>query len=239
MSEYSTDTSAKSIKKGLYKILIISLSVIFLLSTLVLSPLYIISTSNAIYLGTVLPDITDLLLDICDIAAYAIGFSVIIYSVYRLTARKATGFIVTYCIAVFLKYTLNIVVTTVFESRFDISYLAWPVLYFLFDIIILLLVFLISNASLKNVRASKIALIPFNRFYSSENPLQASALKVGILLAAVKVVTRLVYDFSYGLPQSIIDALWMLVYYLSDILICFVIYLISLLIFIKLDKKLK
>lgn len=238
MRERLTDQNASFIKKKLSIILTVSISAVFLLSTLLLSPLLIITSSDVIYQGTLWPDLIELLIGICDISAYAIGFSVIIYSIYRLSSREAIRSIVIYCTAVLLKYTVNIVVTTLFESRFDISYLAWPVLYFFFDLIIVFCVYFIARASFKSTGSFQKDLLPFNTFFSSHNPLQVSVLKVGVLLAAIKIATRLVYDFSYGLPQDIIDALWMLAYYISDILICIVVYLISLLIFIKLNKKL-
>ncbi len=57
-----------------------------------------------------------------------------------------------------------------------------------------------------------------------KQPLKADAIKRGALASAAvlvvfRVLGRLIYDFHYGMPTDIIDALWMLLYYSTDVLI--------------------
>jgi hypothetical protein len=60
---------------------------------------------------------------------------------------------------------------------------------------------------------------------------------VGILLASIKIITRIIYDIGYGAPINVLDLLRMMVFYLSDVLICAVTYLLSLLVLLSVDKK--
>jgi hypothetical protein len=109
----------------------------------------------------------------------------------------------------------------------------------LFDILIALAVILIAHLCFKNIGKNKAknACLPFEKLYESSNPLQKASLLTGILLASIKVLTRVIYDIGYGAPTSILDLLRMIVYYLSDVLICVIIYLASLLLIMYFDKK--
>ena len=171
---------------------------------------------------------------------YAVCFSAFIYSVDKLGTKHSFALVVTYCVAVLLRYIANVIVQTfldgVFPSFRDLSPASWGCL---FDILIALAVILIAHLCFKNIGKNKAknACLPFEKLYESSNPLQKASLLTGILLASIKVLTRVIYDIGYGAPTSILDLLRMIVYYLSDVLICVIIYLASLLLIMYFDKK--
>ena len=66
----------------------------------------------------------------------------------------------------------------------------------------------------------------FSCIYSKRNPLQRVALKTGIMLSVIKIITRIRYDIMYGAPSGISEILIMVVYYLSDVLVFAVFYAI-------------
>lgn len=51
------------------------------------------------------------------------------------------------------------------------------------------------------------------------DPIKRGAFFSVILLVAFRVIGRLIYDFHYGAPTDLTDALWMALYYSADVLI--------------------
>ena len=60
---------------------------------------------------------------------------------------------------------------------------------------------------------------------------------MGILMGSVHMLTRIIYDIFYGLPTTLADMLWMITYYLSDIVTAFIMYVVALFIFMKHNDK--
>ncbi len=81
--------------------------------------------------------------------------------------------------------------------------------------------------------------LPLTKFISWYNPLQRSAIKMGIFIAAIKIFSRLLNDITFGAPQSFGEVMIMVVYYLSDLLYGVIAYIISLLVFTAIYDKLK
>lgn len=81
--------------------------------------------------------------------------------------------------------------------------------------------------------------LPFSKFASRYNPLQRSAMKMGALVCAVKIFSRILNDISFGAPQSFGEILVMVVYYLSDLLYGVIAYIIALLVFTAVYDRLR
>ena len=63
------------------------------------------------------------------------------------------------------------------------------------------------------------------------DPIKRGAAASALILVALRVFGRLIYDFHYGLPTDLVDALWMVLYYGLDVLIgvggyCLMLYII-------------
>lgn len=250
------DSYSKYIKSVLLRYVILSALIFWGLSSLILSPLYVVTASDVLYSQTNIPEIFDLLIQICDIAVYSLCFSTIVYSIYKFKLAGSVNIIMTYCASSFIRYTINIVMTVIMDGSISASEdVIVNMLYFILDSLIALTVALISNSIFskfkKNIsviekantvlrvknESIKNILFPFTKIYCASNPFQRSALIIGIILSLIKISTRFIYDLYIGIPTSIIDGVWMAVYYISDILICAIVYLISLLVFTRLNNK--
>ena len=72
--------------------------------------------------------------------------------------------------------------------------------------------------------------LPFKGLFAPQNPLWRITLIVSALPSLSQILYRLIYDiFFYGAPRDWIDLLWILVYYLGDLLTAFVGFLVTLL----------
>lgn len=75
------------------------------------------------------------------------------------------------------------------------------------------------------------------RFF--KDPIKRSVLCAALVVSAVRVIGRLIYDVMLGAPVDIVDALWMLLYYGTDVLIGFVGYFWMLMVISFLTQKTK
>ena len=230
----------KATKKRLGLCVILTTLVLFGLSCFLLSPLYVSLSSNILYRDSFIADLINLINNVFYIAVYAVCFSAFIYSVYKFGTKRSFPLVIIYCTAVFLRYIANIIVQTFTDGVFPaFEELSPAILGYIFDLLTAFAVILIAHLCLKNINMGKAksACLPFQKLYLNSNPLQNASLFTGILLASIKILTRIIYDIGYGAPTSILDLLRMIVYYLSDVLICVIIYLASLLLIMYFDKK--
>ena len=240
MNNNFLNDNTKATRKRLRLCVILTTLVLFGLSCFLLSPLYVSLSSNIVYSDSLITDLINLVNNIFYIAVYAVCFSAFIYSVYKCTARRTVSLVIVYCVAVLLRYIANVVVQTFTDGVFPMFEDLYPTLLaYLFDLITAFAVLLIAHLCIKEIHISKTskACLPFDKLYTSTNPLQKASLLTGVLLASIKVLTRVIYDIGYGAPTSILDLLRMIVYYLSDVLICAVIYFVSLLLIMYFEKK--
>ena len=83
---------------------------------------------------------------------------------------------------------------------------------------------------------------PFKKLFERKNPIQRSAFCAGIIITISKMIQLIIIDFSVGLPRDIVDLSWIIISYLSCILLGFASYLFILWITSHLnncDNKLK
>ena len=78
---------------------------------------------------------------------------------------------------------------------------------------------------------------PFKKTFDLHNPLQRSAFIMAIIMGSIHIASRIIYDLYYGLPSTLVDLLWMVTYYLSDVVSALIMYLIAIFFFVKLNEK--
>ena len=222
-------------KKRLSRILITSCAVLFSLYCFVLAPLYTYMCADIIYAVTVLPEILDFLISVVDLIAYSICFSTIIYSIYHYKLRGSKKIIATVSIAMLLKYVANFVMTIVTDGGIILQDISSVVVFFLLDMIWLTIITFAANSTIKEY--IDVPAFPFKKLFDLENPLGRSAFTMAMIMGGVHMATRIIYDVFYGLPSSFVDALWMAIYYFSDVVSAFVMYAIAIFYFMKLHDK--
>ena len=89
----------------------------------------------------------------------------------------------------------------------------------------------------KKAGISTPAFLPFTKTLDKNNPLQACAFKLALLVSGIKISTRIISDIYYGFPQSLAEGLVMVAYYLSDMLNGLIFYTLLWLLFNYINKK--
>lgn len=233
-----------------------------LLDTVIITPIYVILQSDIAFSGGTLSTAVYYFKDILSILAFASSYSIIIFSLLFLS-RKTARYIALLYTAIFfaqipLKLLMNVFTTgslgTLWEISFDLIYLFS---YFLLNMIQLWGVYFLAATDMnrflryreiprgrekkkeKNVKIEASTVLPISKFFDKYNPLQLSAIKMSVLMIALKLLSRALNDISYGAPSSFGEVLVMIAYYLSDILYGVAAYLIALLIFTFIYDKLK
>ena len=208
------------LKKKLFLYLLVTASILYSLISLVLSPITLSVSSNVVYSYTVLPDILILLTDVLNLIALSVCSAIIIYSIVKLGMTSSTSLIATYVAAVFLKYTADMVISYLLLKSVEPSLITSYAAAFLIDLILTLIIAFIAYSVHRKKEAFK-----------------AAAVKSGVVVALSKIFSRAIYDISYGPPADLSDFLWMILYYLFDIIVGVIFILISMLIFKHLTKK--
>lgn len=229
-------------------IMALSCAVIFSLITFVLNPIYVSVASDIITSVTIIPSLVELLIDSLDILAFVIAYSLIIYSAATKNASYAIKLCGIYILGCLLRRMATLLMSIGSISQNDILSV---VVYFMLEGIQAVIVTAIATSAAKKFHFTAAQMekaarqlgdfsnykdLEFTRVYSRSNPLQSSALKAGIMLSAVKIISRIIYDISYGAPDGASEILTMVIYYFSDILICVIFYTLCWLIFSRLYK---
>lgn len=254
MNNYNETTK---IKKRLARTLAIWTAILFSAYCFILAPLYTYMSSDIIFAVTVIPEILDFIMGVVDVVAYAICFSIITYSIFKLSFKASGSIMAVFCAAVFLKYSANLIVTLITDKTISYNDIASVLLFFSLDVILMFIIASISNSIIKKyyekrsiiAKASAQLGTPcenstdtflFKKTFSKDNPLQLSALIFSAIMSLVKISTRIIYDLFIGLPDSLPETMWMITYYLSDLLIIVIMYVVALFVFMcqnELDRQ--
>ena len=255
--ESHIDTSRT--KSKLFMMLALFCALPVLLNTLVIVPIYATLESNVMYQGSVVSVIIKYVQDFFDLCAFASSYALLIFSALLLTKKQTATVVVFYTVTFVAQIPLKILINAFIygslgndlEIVMDIVYLS---VYFALQMLQLLAVYIITSidstkfkqyaASLDDPKIkSKIPekkILPLQKLYDWNNPLQRSAIKMSALILAIKLITRIINDISYGMPESAGEVMIMVVYYLSDIIYGAIAYFIAIFIisrFYDLVKK--
>ena len=224
----------KTYKTDLTKFITLS-SLVFSAIYIILCAAYNLILSDIVYSASLLPIAVELLVSLCDLAAYGVCFSILIYSIYCSGVKSSLPIFLIYSGVLLVENLLNITLEhVIFGTGWQLDGLIYVLIIWLFELLLALAVLLIARFSLKN---KKVKDITFNKLYSNENPLQLASLIVAVLISAIKVTSRLIFDIGYGAPADILDLLWMLAAYSSDIISGVIVYIVSILVIKKLYNK--
>ena len=239
----------------LLALLTFSLSALFV----VLARIYTVSCSNIVMMYTAWPEIFEILINVLECAIFGIAYAILIYAAYRFPETRLSHFVMIYFGSVLFKYIANYLVTWITDTGMSLDYLLQNLLYILLFTALELaqatLVLLVTHHTMKAYhtfikRQERIAatlpgteisartyVFPFSHLISLKNPLQRCAFWSGIWITLFKMASRMIYDISYGWPTSIVDALWILIYYLFDLFTGFAVCLLITYLFMLFDHR--
>jgi hypothetical protein len=210
--------------KRLSAFLIIICGGLFVLSSVVLKPLYIFFISDVVWSGTFLVNLLEVTLDLFELLAYSTSFAVVIYSVLLSDdARGVKVLIAEFMLLAFVRRILDIVMTIVIYGALEAIDIVSVLFALAMEFIQIFIVYIIAVSLLKK---EIIAFLPAKKIYSKKNALQVSALCAGGILSAVKIVSRIIYDIDYGAPESLIEVCSMVLFYSLDVLVAIISYVI-------------
>ena len=229
-----------------------------LLNTLIIVPIYASLESNVLYHGSLVSVLIKYLQDFFDLCAFSSSYALLIFSALLLERKQTATVVIFYSVTFVLQIPLKILINALIygslgndlEIVMDVVYLS---VYFALQMLQLLAVYIITNidsgkfkfyaASLDDPkvksRIEEKKILPLSRLIDWNNPLQRSAIKMSALILAIKLITRIINDISYGAPESLGEVLIMIVYYLSDLIYGAVAYFIAIFVISRFYESVK
>ena len=197
-----------------------------------------ILSTNVLYMDTVFPDIAVTAVSVLEIAAMSVGFSIICAAFFM--GKKKAPFLLIYAGAALYRRLLAAGITLLIGSL-AIEDILMSVSIFVLDLAVLAFAAVIASIFATKYRRTSAAygpstlftdkelktdidpIYPFKKLYGKGNLLQSSLLSIGILLSAVKVISRTV-GLIIAAPDNILMTVGS---YVGDILIVVISYAIS------------
>lgn len=207
-----------------------------LVSACIVSPVFTQISADVTYSASALPDIlnyTNRLLDIIFAAAQYASIIVSFILFPDLASRRAVRLI---CIgATLTRCLLNLVVSAISDGGGFVSGIPVTLLFAALELVqhyvAVFIVSLICGEATKRFSLLRSAsrrigseefdwvreVYPYRHPFSKSNPVQKSGLLISVIFSALLVISRLIYDFSYGAPESSSEIIQMVVGYTADI----------------------
>ena len=215
-------------------IYIISLLLIVLTSC-ILSPIYMQVGNDIVFMYTVLPIILNYAILLFETMYLALIFAGVAYSAYAInkgTEKKIPNIIYPLSL-VFIKHVLNLLVSSIIDSYIDVMFdLPVTIMLMFVDALIIAVVCIIANRKTKLhfARVKKIMkaakyldtadyddsldIFPFRDFFNLKNPIIIS------IISGAMILQRLYADiFVLGAPVNFFEIAEMFIAYLADILL--------------------
>lgn len=173
----------------------------------VLMPIYARVCSDVLYADGILPSVLEFVTGFIDLLIFSLVFGTFVGTAKMYGVRKAFAVFAIAAAADAVRYTVSY-----FASGEDL--LASFAVPLVFDLAQMLVGVLSATALMrkKNEKISAAVFVP-----------------AALVIVAVKVGMRIRYDIFYGAPEDVLDAMWMVFYYASDVLSGVIVLLLSLL----------
>jgi hypothetical protein len=225
----------------------------------VLVPLGTLFGSDIAYAGTMLLEITEMLYEIIELLAYVLAFATLINTRFCFGTSGGLQVFGIYVGAAAFRY-VSIFLVSWKMNGVKVSQLGLELLFLLAYILLdvtQMTVALISThlfcqkyERIFNVRQKALVargepvedkllyVVPYGGTVSGTNPLQISSIACGVIIMISRLVSRIIYDVSYGAPTSGADIAWMIFYYLGDITVSVLCCALIMLVIRRLDCRL-
>ena len=207
-------------------------AVMYILTQLVLTPIYTVILSNRVYQTTFLPYVLRLVLSLAEVLTFGLCYSVVIYTAVMRRYRTSAAVCGIYVAASVIRRAAALGVSFMmygFVDMRDIFNVSLPVA---IEAIQIFIVFLATYLSCKSYRQA-LAVYVARRGSAGEldrpcferkSPLFIGALTSAVMLATVNVSMRIYSDIGYGAPSGLSEVLVMIAYYLFDVLLGVLLY---------------
>ena len=219
-------------KKNLY-IALAAAGVIMLFNVFAAIPLYQWLSSDILYKYSFFTDLAELFSNFLELSFIAVLHAALIYVILVRRGKIGKRVLGIFAATLFLSYILKIVMTLFDRRVLEIIDLTSSAFYFAIDTAMLL--FVLGFAVRKKAKSEKTP--PINSFFDLANPLLSCAAFSALILSLARIAGRVVFDISYGVPESFSEVAIMICYYLSDILFGIAAYAIEFFVISRLYRR--
>ncbi|MBQ9131149.1 MAG: hypothetical protein IJX62_01585 [Clostridia bacterium] len=199
------------------------------------TPIGLRLSSNVLFEDTVIPLLWSTLTDVMHYLFYWASFAYLLLFASRFSLRQSKGFLGTYAAVVAARYVAAMLAGYL-ENGFPTGdeFLTEVLFYLILDILLdwvmmaaaVLAVFLVTErAPWGNMRRVSEEQSPMSRWMPFEGmmDLRNPLLRVNLIIAAIpslqQLIYRMIYDITYyGVARNLADLLWMISYYLGDLM---------------------
>lgn len=220
-------------KKKLTRRMAVLLFGIALIYAAVCTPLYLVTSSDVLWAETPLPMLLDVIMTLANYCFYWIAFAYATYAIYRFGAVTAIPMLAVYAGASVFQYSANLLsgyLVIGFPSWEDFASDELPYLILNVFLNLLLMAIAVGLALLveKKQGDGKKRLteaLPICKLFSFQRGISFAAWVTALIPAAAQLLSRVRYDIAYGAPRGLLDLIWMIVFYCSDLLCVLIGYL--------------
>lgn len=219
-----------------YAILIFALSAIY---AVVLTPLFSWTSSDILIRNTGVSILFETLLEVFNYLFYWVTFAYFLWMTARFSQKEnyplmgicAAAILFRYGTALLGDYLLNGFPEGEAFLEDVLPYLLTDIFLdaLIFGVAILLIYFVFDAPTRpkrhgdRSLHTPLSAYLPFSRVFAFGNPLLRVSLAVAALPSVLQIVYRLIYDITFfGPPRDLIDLLWIVTYYLLDVITAFI-----------------
>ena len=206
---------------------------IVLFYAIVCTPVYLWICSDVLIADTALPLLWDTLMSVFNYLFYWIALATLLYALIRWGIAESKPLFISLAVLSAVRYFANYVAAR-FVLRFQSinDFFADDLLYILLDVVFdlalmaaavfLMYTVLKNTLSYEASEGERTAFLsrhlPIGSMLDLKNPITKASMYAALVPAAFKLLSRLIYDFSYGAPTGLVDLLWMISSYVLDLL---------------------
>ncbi len=229
-----------------------------LLSACIVSPIYTQISADVTFAGSLLPDVLNYTILFLDIIFAAAQYSSLILSFILFHDTALRRIVRVICVTeIVVRCLLNLLASVIIDGADFVSGIPVTLFYSVIETLQLYITVFIASQicgeatkrfSLLSTAAKRIGsqeydwvrqIYPYQGAFKKSNPLQKAGLLTSVIFSALLVLSRLIYDFSYGAPESTAEILQMIVGYASDIIAGILVYIFILLFSVPFFKALE
>lgn len=205
----------------------------------VFNPIYLWITSDVLLSETVLSLILNVLSDIYNYLFYWVTFAFFVFAMTRFSLSTALGIGGVFLGGMALRYLLDTLggyivmgFPALDDFWFSLVFIGFDLLGDLFLVgIAFLIAWIIFSSQKERLRPKekKVAFfewMPASSFWSLQNPVLLMSLSSCVWMGLWMIGSRIYFDLNVGAPTGPVDLLWMITYYLSDLAMILVGYLV-------------
>ena len=224
-------------------------AVMYILTQLILTPIYTTVLSNRVYRDTFLPYVLNIIMDLAEILTFGLCYSIVIYTAVTRRTRTAAAVCGIYVAASVLRRAAALGVSF-FMYRFidkrDIFNVSIPVIIEAIQVFTVLLFTVLAakryrtalyNFAARRGNTARLEELKMDSAFDRKNPLLVGSLVSAVMLVIINLSMRIYSDIGYGAPSGASEVLIMIAYYLSDILVGVILYAVCWFTISKLTEK--